>query len=453
MSTVADPPKKTTAEAKPKPDSGAARRFAEGITGVKPDATPPPDKTKPAATASKPKPEKAKPAPAAPVFDRETVRDAVREGVELATKKPEDQPPKQEETPELPPQETKRIAVLERMEKANPEKYKGRAKAYRDSYIKLVKYSEEWQAANPGKEFDENDDEHKEFFDKNNVDWDDEDYTEALADLKSDEKVGAVRQEIDKKFATVERAEKLRTEAPKIAQLQTTAALAYFSDMDGDFAKLLKEDGSLDTELGKKLSESDPVKAQIIVNGATQVEELVAETYKLFTNLADFDAKNPSHSFINQFVLSKEEQLLKKPAKEQLDGEGRPFLSADAYWKLDEKERAKHWTFNREDIDTMLTHSIASNVKKQVEFEEQKFRRIAKARGISIPEAKAEAAAEQQPPVTKVATVEEDDETPAPNEDKPSSPSAQTQPRIREVAGGDPKTDGKSKFRARLVGD
>lgn len=461
MSTaIADPPEvkaKPVAEAKPKPDSGAARRFAEGITGTKekekakPDEKPKEGDGKPAAAAPKPKADKSKPAatPPAPVLDRETIASAVAEGMERGSKKPEPTSEVKSEEVELPPAEAKRLAVLERMEKSNPDKYKGRAKAYRDSYTKLLKYSEDWEKANPGKEFNEDDEEHKEFFDKNNVDWDDDDYTEALAELKSDEKVGAARKEIDQKFATIERAEKLRSEAPKIVQSQTTAALAYFADMDGEFAKVLKADGTLDTELGKKLTEADPIKAQIIVGGASRVEELVAETYKLFTNLVDYDGKNPNHIAINSFVLSKEEQLMKKPAKEQLDSEGRPFLTADAYWKLDEKQRAKHWTFSREDVDTMLTAAIAASVKQQVQYEEEKFQRIAKARGITIPEAKAAVADEQQTPAP---AVESEEEETAGDDGKPSSPSAQAQPRINEVKGGAPQTDGKSRFRDGLLG-
>lgn len=395
-------------------------------------------------------------------LDRDDIAGAVAEGVARGMKKTDDEPAdevkKNDVDAEMPPAEKRRIAALGVMEKSNPDKYKGIVQKYRNSLSKLVTYAEQWEKDNPGKTFNESETDedgkeiHAKFFKDNEVDWDDEDFTDALADLKADEKVASKMSKYDEKFAAQERKDKLVELAPKIESAKVEEARAYFSEVDADFANILKENGSVDHEALKKLRETDPVKTAIVTAGADNLEAYTGEVTKLFSVDKSYDPENPIHTDINRFILRKEAQELALPREQQIDDKGRLFCAAKEYHALPEKEKSKRWTFEQSDIRGLLRAAIIKRTKAQIELEEKKFAEMAKARGMAIPDKKVAAAPVKKEEAPKKKVTEADEEDADLNGDKPDSPSASSQTRVNGSGDkGDEGKEGVSKFRSKYL--
>jgi hypothetical protein len=181
--------KDTKAAPKPIKDAAAAEEFTNKLLGIEPEKkvepppAPPPEKPK-----KKSKPAEKPEPPQQP--DYESLVKAAAEGAARAIK-PEEKKPEPPPEDDLPAEEKRKLAVLSQMEKNWPDKYKGLEQRYRGSLDKLLAYAERWEKEHPGKEFDEaeKDEEgneiHKEFLDKNDVDWEDDDYIDALTDIKN----------------------------------------------------------------------------------------------------------------------------------------------------------------------------------------------------------------------------------------------------------------------------
>ena len=358
-----------------------------------------------------------------PVIDEEKLGAAIARGMKPAEKTE----PVADEKSELPADEQRNLKVLEAMEKANPEKYKGVSETYMSNLAALQDYAAKWQEEHPGEEFDENADEHKDFMAKREIEWDDNDFTEALADIKAEEKIVKRMDEVNKKFETIDQKERLQAAAPKVNAAKVASAKTFFAGMEGDFAKVFDEKGVLNVKHMEGLRDSDPLKFSIILTAAQRLENLVSENYKLFNGLVPYIESNPVHQAISKFAISKEQQLTAKPANEQLDDRGRLFKTAAEFYKLPVDQRNRYWTFSREDLDLMMASTQIKYAKTTISAEEKRFDSIAKARGLK----KGDAASASAAPAARPAEEAEEEVV----DDKPASPSARGTPRVAVVAG------------------
>jgi hypothetical protein len=169
---------------------------------------------------------------------------------------------------------------------------------------------------------------------------------------------------------------------------------------------------------------------------------LTAQNYLLFSGLAKFDAQNPAHSTLNNFIVSKERALSDRPADQQLNGEGKSFRPAAQYWKLSEAERANHWTFSRADIETLLTKTAIKSTKAAIEKEEEKFTKLAAARGITLP---------TKTGTAKPKVVEEEEEIEIPS-GKPASPGAPSAARVKPAGTGKDEQQPVNSFAKSFIG-
>jgi hypothetical protein len=461
MPTLLEKPAAKPADTKPKGDTSAIEAFGKMFATdekipAKIEATPAP--AKPAAAApAKPAKKKAvvAAAPAAPTAIE--IGTAVAAEVVKAIKPAEKAVEKQVEV-ELSDSDKKKVAALAHMEQLQPDKYKGLADKYKTSMTKLAAYAAEWEKANPGKEFDEDADEHKAFFDENNVDWDDDDYIEAVADQRTKKAVEEIDKKNAGKFSDIERRERLIASAPAIEIVKVNAARQFFKALGDDYADIVAENGAVNAEKFKALETTDPVIHSILVTQAQGLETITAESHKILSNLVPFDKNNPVHATLDNFVVSKEQQLLKKPKDEQLNQAGKPFLSSTDYYKLPVKDRENFWTFSKADVETLLVMATTKQAKKLIAAETAKFEAMCKAKGIAIP-AKAAPAAKpaangaKPAPVNRYETPAEADEAKAVEDtDKPNSPTTAHSPRIAANGKSREETDGVSLFGKRFVG-
>ena len=364
-------------------------------------------KPQPAKTAFKPKPQ-----PQATPLTAEQIASAAAEGATRAlTAKPRadegESGEKKPKGPDLPPDEMRRVEILNRMEVLNPEKYKGLAEKYTKSLTALETYAKTWEKEHPGQEFDEESPEHESFFKENDVEWNDLDFTEALADIISDRKLEKSASKLDERMDELDRKEKLREQQGKIVAEQNAAAVEYWQQLGDDVADMVKPDGTLNMEKVDSLKTNDPEGLSIRVTAAQALDVEVAEIYKLYAGLAKNDpANNVIHRNINQFAASKEQELAGKPMQEKLNGEGQSFLPASQYYKLPVAERENHWTFNASDLAFMRAADLAAITKKRIELNEERHRAWAKARGIQLEDTNAKPASPSAGGESRMAALE-----------------------------------------------
>lgn len=391
-----EPPKKEATPQNPAveklTDTNAVADFTSAFLGndkpeapKKPEEKPDkkPEEKKPAPRAKKPAP-----APAAPQISADEIAEATARGVATALKKTEPEPEKEPES-SLSDAEKSRVEALKQMEKSNPDKYKGIAKRYEESIAKFDDYATQWEKENKGKKFDEDAEEHKEFKAslEEGLDWDEDDYADARAEIKAKQVLEEYKKESGGKLAEIEEREKQRERlaksAPAIEAAKVKNARDFMTGIGGEFKGLVDEKGVLNKELGEKLMAEDPVQCQIVLDSADLTEKLVETNFKLFNEIERFDPKNPIHVSLNNFILGTEQRLLQQPAEYQLDGYGRKFVASAEYAKLPEPQRKRVWTLTQPDIESLLVKAMLKQAKAKVQEEQKKFEMLVKAKGLA----------------------------------------------------------------------
>lgn len=393
------------------------------------DGTPPDDK------ATKPKPKPPVKEPRQPPPSYENLVAAAAEGAARALKpddpklgddKPADQPDG------LPEREQKKIKVLQHMETLGGDKYKGIAKKYQDSLTSAMAYADKWEQEHPGEQFDEDDPQHSAFFDKQNVDWDDDDYHEAMIDLRAEEKAAMFAEKVSsstrEEIAEIKRQDKLRQSAREIDEQQVKTSKEYFSLFDEEELKevgaIIDDKGQINRDAITQLEKTDPIAAEIVVQhfAGNVLEPLAGEVTKLYRGLVKYDPENQAHTWLNQFVSKQEEAMLSQPAQERLNEQGKSFVTAAEWLKLSGEDKKRHWTFQEQDVNTLLAHEIKRQAIENYRSEKQRFEKWHSARN---PDA-APQKDDDVPHGTNKPDEDEDDE----QRGKPTSPSAQAAPKM-----------------------
>lgn len=350
-----------------------------------------------------------------------TAEAATRAAVEAVKQQPKPAPAAEEVT--LPASEQRRVNYLKRLEQLYPDKYADVASRYEKSYKEIEKYQRKWEQANPGETFDPEAQEHTSFFEKNAVDWEDEDYAEAVAE----EKAEAVRRQT---VAEYEERERRKEAAPRAQEKARTVTKELVQELDPAFKDLDPFAPDADT----KAEDLDPVKGPVIVNAARFAEQFVKTSNRLFEGVDKFDAANPLHKQISDFASQKEQAILALPRDQQLDNQGRTFLPADRYYSLPAKERARTWTLSADDVAFLARQEIAEDAKKAIAREEARAAKLRQKWGVP-----GEKSPESPGAKTQV--------SPTPEPSKPVSPVGGTDPKMAGVK-GDPGSESTQRWNA-----
>lgn len=344
----------------------------------------------------------------------------------------------------------RKAAVLEHMEKLYPDKYKDVAKQYRTGQRKLSEYAAKWEEEHPGQSFDAEAEEHKDFFEKNGLfeTWDEDDYTEALADMRAEKKMEAHDRKTSEKLSKLERLQKL-TSPETLAAIdkeQVKAASLYWNAFGDDFKGILNEHGVVDTAKAKELRDKDPEFFDMRWHAAGALDAEVSELWKVMSGLVDYDAKNQAHQVLSVFASQKEQEMMKQPDEDRLDAKNRVFLPAAEYYKLPKDRREQdHWTFSAADLAALRAADLAKMTANLIKQEDEKFNRMAKARGLKLDGQRANG----QPPAEEEAEPE-----PKPRQSKPASPGGGAESRLaagKAGEGADAKNPLKT-FASRFMG-
>jgi hypothetical protein len=341
------------------------------------------------------KPAKKKPAEPQPQgIDEEKLGRAVGESVAKAMAAKEVQKKSEPEPPKGDPAEERKLKILRQMAEAWPDRYKGLAETYASSMEELRSYARKWELEHPGKKFDQDDEEHAEFIDalESRIEYDQDDYAEAIADLKLKEKMPkedkSQVEDLNRRLGEFERKEKIRESQQQIAKTSAETGNSYWKSLsqqmkDDNLKDIVREDGTIDLEMLKQMQEQDPDRTAIMLRAAEAAENHAAITYLLENGLVDFDPiNNPAHKYLSDFALKSEQRMLKRDLESQLDSEGRPFVTREKWMKLSLTEREKVWTFSAEDLNFLVATDFAKRASDHIKAEEERFERRAKARGL-----------------------------------------------------------------------
>ncbi len=400
--------------------------------------------------AAKSKRAAAAPVQVAPAFDEEKLGEAVGRAVAAATKPKETPPPDPTADPDV---DQRRMAILRQMETQFGERYKGLANRYVANLNKHKEYKSKWESEHPGEEYNEDDEEHAEFLDglEKQVAYDEDDYVEALTDLKLSDRMKKVDEQVSKRLAPIEQQEKFVEHRPRIIETRDKIGNRFWERMGDEFKDVLKEvehqDGRKEIQINgealEALKASDPDTHKIVVNAARAAESYAAETYLLDHRLREFDPKNDMHQNLRAFVEDREARMAAKPPQKTMDDEGRTFMPRGEFNKLPEKQRTRHWTFTHEDIGFLMAARIAKATQAFLKEEEEKFSRRAASRGVSLENA-------SRPAKSRKPIEDEDEDAPGTTR-KPISPSTPIGPRMSRssIKSGETATTGVEGFLSR----
>lgn len=443
------PPPQTTPSAPPTDN----RSFIERMTGRKPAekvADKPPEKP-PGDTEPKPKPAakpKAKATTAAPEPDYEKIAEASGRG--FAKAMAETQPAKKEkDTPDdgLTEDQRETVSVLERMGKDYPQ-YASLAKEFSEASRRAKDYQTRWEAANPGHAFDPEADEHNDFFEKNDVDWNDAHFNRTIARIEAEKAAEKATAKSSEKLSELESKDQLRESEPKVRAQSIATARDYFKELGADYAKVLNDDGSINREEIKRMTDEDPVR-QAVFEAAHGVEGFAAELHRL--TLVDpkgrplyaFNKDNPNHQFIALFAQDEEAAMKALPAEDQVS-DGKRFATADEHAAMTPEKRRHYWHYTDRDLSRIYAAREAQRVQALVENESKRLEEFATKRGWKKPDG-------DKPTGSSTA---KNGEIPAQATEKPISPAGiSEQPLARTSSGGRPgNKDKTSSFLERFLG-
>jgi hypothetical protein len=272
------------------------------------------------------------------------------------------------------------LPILQQMEKANPTKYKGLSDKYSKSIKALAEYRAAWEKANPEKDFNGEDEEHNDFFTKNEVGWKDRDYAEAIADMKLEKVQANLKQENEKAISELKGKERARELEPLAVTEAKRGARELFKSLGGEFEKVVDEHGLVNAEAVKKIYAEDDRANQAFV-AATDLQQLCAENFRLYNGITQFDSNKPLHNRLLNHALESEKEMLNLPPQDQTDDKGRMFATNKDYYAMTKAQRERHWTFNMQDLNTLLAADVATNLKNQIAAREKEMSAWAEKRG------------------------------------------------------------------------
>ena len=333
--------------------------------------------------------------------------DKLSQSVAKAIKKSEPEAPK-EPTPASPTMSAKakrKLDNLSKMEELYPDQYKGVSQRYANFVQQESEYKAKWESEHPGETFDMDDAAHDRFYDKHDVTYDKDDYLEAVAERRAEQRTADVRQELDRHRREAEM-------QPKLKELRKDVRKQVVNDFKDDM--------------------ETPVIGELVSQQATYAEEMVETIHRLFNGSA-YDPANPLHANAERLAAMAEQSMQQQPADKQLDGQGRRFTPLNSFVSMTPEQQAQSWTLSADQVAQFAVGAIQSATANQVKAKTDELERYLAAKtGKSMPRAE-----------TKEASAS-----------KPRSPSSVSEPKVAPVDGNGQNSNksAREKFISEFIG-
>lgn len=280
-------------------------------------------------------------------------------------------------------------------------------------------YAARWEAANPGKAFNPQDEEHNEFYSAMGRPWSDADFDDARVDMRAEKKLEKHRIETDARISDG---------ASDLARVQLAPVVEQqFGNATVALAKLVGDDvhQAITTGGWDGLHAKDPVLAQVLGETLNRLHPFIEAAIEIDDsgNRIRINPQNPAHAQWNQVVTQGEQTLVGRV----LD-DGRVFARRADYALMSPAKQAQHWFLTRDMIIQGALDYAGKQVKTVTEEQKNRLAAMGFVRKDGAPAAPA--APSPTPSPTPAPTP-----APAPAPDKPTSPTVGSGAKIDDAAG------------------
>lgn len=312
-------------------------------------------KEKPAPKEDKPKKEPKSgfdpdlPTPPKTRSENESIRDIVHEAVRGAVEATQPKPIKVEKPPEpeLPKGVSKKLELIEILEKENPA-YKGLKEKTQEFYKPggiEEQYRKEWIKENPGKQFNKGDEEHDQFFANNDpiVQVEEDDWDEAREIRATTKAESRAMQSTRAALDEVNHRQIGERSAIKTKQKIDEIALETVAELSDELREKAKEPSKLNT-----LDEDDPIAEHVLIQAVNRYAPAVKGAIEVFDGIP-FNPRDPAHKAVSDLGVELEDALMAMPPDKTIRGNKR-FATIQQLQRMTASEQSKYWSVNQDDI-------------------------------------------------------------------------------------------------------
>lgn len=292
----------------------------------------------------------------------------------------------------------RKLQVLKQMEEDNTAP-KGTAEKTLRFWEKEAEYQERWEAAHPGEAFDENADEHKVFYERNEVTYDTDEYENSRDNLVKKETLKETEGKQTQENKKAKRVQEFREAQKRINEDSQDAVMDMIESAAPELAELMGKDGerALSKEVTEKMIAKDPVVTEILQETAEALAVLTIELHRL-TQFDDVYPIDPTkslplnvsgrrihpHAELVSFMHGLEVEMLKMPPDQTMRGKqrlvsntafekeynriaGNAALDGTAKKEAVAKLNASYYTLTEEDFRRGLIAQYADSAKREIE--------------------------------------------------------------------------------------
>lgn len=253
----------------------------------------------------------------------------------------------------------------------NP-KFKGAEKVVLDHIKKSEEYAARWEAANQGKVFDPDDDEHNSFYEALEKPWTDRDFRDAEIEMKAEQIVERKLKGSQAKFDKLEQ-ESARMDLAPLVQERFQSAAGYLAKAIGeDVHEKITKHGFA------KLEEEDPITAQVLAETLGPLQPIIETIIQIDDAKGRFtlDPKNPLHQKWNEILIDGESKCAGMK-----DEQDRLFCTRNSYAQMNSIQRQKHWYLTPDHLVAGVVDYAAKTAASIIKTEKERQKKIAESLG------------------------------------------------------------------------
>ena len=307
---------------------------------------------------------------------------------------------RREEQIEIPEEFRDEVERLREVQKLHPSDYKGRdlAKEFLESSQKERDYEKKWRKANPGVDFDWDDEEHSDFVDQNAVEVDERHLKNAERSIIKEQAIQEAEERFAKKYGQdIEEVRRSRTEAqlaPLRQQVDQMASKSLLEALRPDLVETFATDKAKVVEEIK----NDPIAMEAVAAVEQWSLPALDAAVRVINNPNSYNSKSPEVQRLVNTAMHVEKVLSSVPRDERPVAEdGRKFSTMRDYANMPASQRAKYYTVRDEELVPQLIIKTAQYEAGRIKSDlENKAESFAKRMGYTKTESKHSQKTEQK---------------------------------------------------------
>ncbi len=254
---------------------------------------------------------------------------------------------------------------------------KGADSKFLDNFRRTEVYKRNWESANPGKQFDPEDEDHDAHFATVQKPWKDYEYHEAIADRKAVAREKKQDEHTSKELKRLEQQNARLELAPVIDDTLTNAFGAVLKGYDEETFKGAAQPGFWDN-----LAKKNPTAARHLAGSVQEMKPLVEAIIQIDDPRArtPIDLSIPAHKRWADHLISTEAKYAGT-----VDDSGRTFATRADFVRMPPAQQARHYYLTTENLLQELVDTTVDSVKTRIDSDVQRIRAEAEAMGWAPP--------------------------------------------------------------------